>query len=415
MTHEPPTVDAEVPFLEAPCDGVPALTDTRDGLDRLIEALAEGTGPVAFDAERAHGHRYFPKAYLFQLRRAGVGSALIDPIAFERHGRTDLGAVCAAVGDAEWIVHSASQDLPCMIDDGIVPARLFDTELAAKLLNYPAVGLAALVERHCGLRLRKAHSADNWSKRPLPHSWLVYATLDVELLLELRDMLADELASAGKTEWAAQEFEHVLAVAQRPSEPEADRWRRTSGLRDVRTRRGLAVARALWLERDRISRDLDRPPGRLLPDSGIVAVAVRVGDAGPLPGAFELASIVEFGYRGARRFSTNWARAIASVDRLSPAQYPPKRLRDDEPGHPRAWARNYPEAAERWDATRPAVDAVAEELNVPPAVLVQPVVLRDVVFTPPPADGIESRLHELGARPWQIDAITPVLRQTLAD
>lgn len=406
-----PTV--ELPFLETPRDGIPPLIETDEQLSEVVVRLAAGDGPVAFDAERAHGHRYHPKSYLFQLRRRGTGSALIDPIAFEIGGRTDLGALVTAVGDAEWVLHAASQDLPCMIEDGIVPASVFDTELAARLLNYPQVGLAALVERHFGYRLRKAHSADDWSKRPLPESWLSYAALDVELLLELRDLLSDELTDKGKHGWADEEFAYVLASALAPQEPKTDRWRRMSGLRDVRSRRGLAVAHALWLARDSVARQLDRPTGRLLPDAGIVALAATVGDTGPLPTLASLRTITEFNFRGARRFTTNWMQAINSVEQLSPTDFPQKRPPRVDVGQPRNWGRNFPEAAARWERTRAAVDARAEQLDVPPAQLIQPAVLREVVFTPP--DDIAARLAELGARTWQRDLVTPVLAETLRD
>lgn len=407
--------EEDLPYLERPREPLPALVTTPAQLTALAESLRRGSGPVAFDAERAHGHRYHPKAYLFQLRREGVGTALIDPIAFEVGGTTDLSLLTDAVGEAEWIVHAASQDLPCMLSDQIQPAVIFDTELAARLLNYPGVGLAALVEHHFGLRLRKAHSADNWSTRPLPQSWLTYAALDVELLIELRELLERELLSAGKLEWAQQEFAHVLNSAQPPpGMPDEDRWRRLSGLRDVKHRRGLAVARALWKERESIAASLDRPTGRLLPDSGIVALSAPVTDSGPLPSRAELNQVREFGFRAAKRFTQNWLRAIASVGQLPRSQWPERSPAHSGPGHPRNWARHHPEAAARWESTRTAIDQRAAELDVPPANLIQPAALREIVFSPPPLSEIEARLSELSVRPWQIAAVSDVLRQTLA-
>ena len=110
--------------LLAPHDGVPdVVVDER----RLVEAgraIAGGTGPVAVDAERASGHRYGQKAYLVQLRRAGSGTWLIDPMACP-----DLGPVAEGIGDAEWVLHAATQDLPCLAQVGLRPTKLFDTEL----------------------------------------------------------------------------------------------------------------------------------------------------------------------------------------------------------------------------------------------------------------------------------------------
>ena len=152
-----------------------------------------GTGPVAVDAERASGYRYSQRAYLVQLRREGAGTVLVDPIE-----QSDLSAIGAALGDAEWILHAANQDLPCLAEIGLRPPHLFDTELAGRLLGDERVALGTMVERHLGVRLEKGHSAADWSTRPLPHDWLVYAALDVELLVALRAALATELARRGQ-------------------------------------------------------------------------------------------------------------------------------------------------------------------------------------------------------------------------
>src|SRR5690606_20040981 len=97
----------------------------------------------------------------------------------------------------------------------------------ARLLGWPRVGLAAVVEEELGLSLAKEHSAQDWSTRPLPHAWLAYAALDVEVLLELREGLGARLEAAGKAEWARQEFEAVRLAP--PAEARVDPWRRTAG------------------------------------------------------------------------------------------------------------------------------------------------------------------------------------------
>jgi ribonuclease D len=108
-----PEAAPDVPVLREPRDGVPEPLTEPDRLSRLVDALGRGRGPVALDAERASGYRYSQRAYLVQLRRAGAGTALIDPIALP-----DLSAVGAALGDAEWILHAAGQDLPCLAEVG---------------------------------------------------------------------------------------------------------------------------------------------------------------------------------------------------------------------------------------------------------------------------------------------------------
>jgi ribonuclease D len=200
---------------------------------------------VAIDAERASGYRYGQRAYLVQVRREGSGTALIDPMAVP-----DLAPLNTAINGAEWILHAATQDLACLAEVGLRPKQLFDTELAARLLGMPRVGLAAVVEHYLGLTLAKEHSAVDWSTRPLPTDWLKYAALDVEVLGEVRNLMGVDLARSGKAEWARQEFAALITWAPAVK---VDPWRRTSGLHKVRGARGLAYVRELWFERDRMA------------------------------------------------------------------------------------------------------------------------------------------------------------------
>jgi ribonuclease D len=151
------------------------------------------------------------------------------------------------------------------------PDRLFDTELAARLAGLPRVGLAAVIEQLLGFGLAKEHSAADWSTRPLPEPWLRYAALDVEVLTELREELIELLETDGKLEYAEQEFAAILSAGL--AAPRVDPWRKTSGLHQIRDRRQLAAVRELWLERDALAQKRDVAPGRLIPDSALVAAA----------------------------------------------------------------------------------------------------------------------------------------------
>src|SRR6476469_6141581 len=257
--------------LLAPRDGVPQLSVSRTEITRAADLLASGHGAFAVDAERASGFRYSNRAYLVQIRREGAGTVLIDPV---NHGADPLAVmapVAAVLNEAEWVLHAADQDLPCLAELGMTPPALYDTELAGRLAGYDRVNLAAMVERLLGLQLTKGHGAADWSKRPLPADWLNYAALDVEVLLELRDAIADVLQEQGKTDWAAQEFEYVRTFEATPTR--RDRWRRTSGIHKVRNPRALAAVQELWQTRDHIARRRDIAPGRILPDSAIINAA----------------------------------------------------------------------------------------------------------------------------------------------
>jgi ribonuclease D len=389
-----PPAPEPVPLLE-PRDGLPPLVTTPKALRAAIEALASGQGPLAVDAERASGFRYGHRAFLVQLRRQGAGTVLIDPVACP-----DLSTLDAALADTEAVLHAASQDLPCLADLGYRPRRLFDTELAGRLLGYPRVGLGALVETVLGLSLEKGHAAADWSTRPLPEDWLRYAALDVEVLVDLRDALAAELVAQGKDEWARQEFAAVLTAD--PPPPRPDPWRRTSGIHRVRTRRGLAIVRELWLERDKIARRRDLSPGRVLPDSAIIEAA----RAAPTSAA-ALTTVPGFKGRGAKRHTDQWfgaiRRAHAEADQALPR--PAGQISDGPPPAHR-WHERDPEAARRLAAVRTAIAALADEHSLPAENLVQPDAVRRLAWQPPEplsAETVAADMVGYGARPWQVD------------
>lgn len=403
------TTAPEVPLLTQPADGVPPVADSPAALADVIAALAAGSGPVAVDAERAHGFRYSQRAYLIQLRREGSGTHLVDPVAFGTPA--DLSALGATIADAEWIIHAASQDLACLAEVGMLPTSLFDTELAGRLLGYPRVALGTLVEEKFSVRLLKEHSASDWSSRPLPQDWLVYAALDVELLIELRNELASELSDAGKLEWAEQEFAALAAGAAQVPEPRSDPWRRTSGLHQVRNRRGLALVRSLWLARNEIAQRLDKAPGKILTDKAITELAAMKA-----PDRSSLRQVPPFQRRQARRFEASWLEALAATTALSDSELPPLHVPSDGPPQARMWAAKDPEAAARLSRVREAVAAKAKYLDLPVENLLTPDYLRRLTWRPPEPvseESVDRALAELGARQWQRDQtvamITPLL------
>ena len=394
-----------VPLLE-PREGLPPVIGSPGELAEAVAALAGGSGPLAVDAERASGFRYGHRAFLVQLRRAGAGTVLIDPVACP-----DLSGLDAAMAGTEVVLHAASQDLPCLAELGYRPRLLFDTELAGRLLGFPRVGLGILVESVLGYSLEKGHAAVDWSTRPLPEDWLRYAALDVELLVDLRDALARQLAEQGKTEWAQQEFAAVLAA--KPPGPRADPWRRTSGIHQVRTRRGLAVVRELWLARDKLAQRRDQSPGRVLADAAIVEAARAMPAT-----QTDLLALAGFRGRGARRHIHEWWRAVQHARAMREADLPgsaPPAAEGPPPAH--RWAERDPVAAKRLAAVRTVVAALADEHSLPAENLLQPDVVRRLTWQPPEPPQVETISADLaahGARPWQV-ALTalPITRALL--
>ena len=377
------------------------MVEDDAALAEAAEAVASGTGPIGIDTERASGFRYGGDAYLVQVFRRGSGTFLFDPLGIE-----SFAPLARALADTEWVLHAATQDIPCLDELGLHPPDLFDTELAARILGFERVGLGALVEAKLGITLAKAHSAADWSRRPLPESWLEYAALDVALLPDLRDAIAADLEAAEKSEFVRQEFADILVRTPKP--PAEQPWRRLSGLSKLRSPRDLAVARELWAARDALARERDVAPGRLLPDSSIVSAAA----AGPRsPGA--LAGPRSSSGRTSRSELERWWQAIMSGKTTTDLP----ELRYREPGtlpQHRSWANRYPDAAARLQAGREALDAVCERWSIPRENLLTPEVLRRLAWQPPESltvEAVDARLAELGAREWQRSITAPILTE----
>ncbi|PFG19565.1 ribonuclease D [Serinibacter salmoneus] len=394
------------PLLE-PREGVPAVITTQQELHRYAQALAAGSGSVAVDAERASGFRYSQRAYLVQLRRAGAGTALVDPIALP-----DLSVLNEALRGVEWVLHAANQDLECLREVGMTPDALFDTELAGRILGRDRVGLGAIVAAELGLGLAKEHSAADWSTRPLPENWLRYAALDVEVLVDLRDALHADLESQGKWAWAEQEFEHVRTLP--PPAARVEPWRRLSRITTLRGSRAMAVARELWYARDEVARERDTAPGRILPDRAIVAAAAAM----PRDRA-GLARLPEFSGRGTRRRVERWWAAVARAQSLPEQDLPSRRgPRTDDMPASRSWAPRFPEEAERLRAVRATLRRIAGEVGTPQENVLTPDTQRRIAWDPPSpvtAEAVGERLRVLGARAWQTELTAPAIAAALRD
>lgn len=387
------------------------MIDTPQALRAAADELDSGSGPVAVDTERASGYRYSQRAYLVQLRREEIGTFLVDPIALDG----DLQPLVSVLTGTEWVLHAASQDLPCLAELGLYPERLFDTELAGRLAGFERVSLGTLVERMLGYQLEKGHSAADWSKRPLPQEWLVYAALDVELLVALRDAMRDNLEQQGKLEWAREEFE--AARTAEPPPPRAEPWRRTSGIHKVRSPRQLAAVRALWQTRDAFAQQRDLAPGRVLPDSSIVQAAQA-----DVQKESELTKLPVFGGKQQRRRSAMWMQALRAARNLSGDELPATAGATDGPPPTNRWSDRDPDAAARLSAARTALGEIAERHALPVENLLLPDLLRRLCWAPPEdtsAVAVAQVMRDRGAREWQIgltaEALSSALRVTSGD
>jgi ribonuclease D len=404
-----------IPLLQ-PSAGTPEIIDTEESFRNAVEQLTKGSGPFAVDAERASGFRYSARAYLIQIKRADGGLHLIDPIPFGP-GHKLFSDLNDLLNSDEVILHASTQDLPCLRELGINPAKLFDTELAGRIAGLPRVGLGPLLESIMGVSLAKEHSAADWSARPLPKEWLTYAALDVELLIELRNHMYSILEDAKKLPWALEEFASILKAA--PAPPRVDPWRRTSGMHKIKRRDQLAVIKSLWFARDEVAAKQDIAAGKLLNDSAIVELAIAV----PTNKKEFEKCLRPLGLRA--RWLENlqlWLDSIATAVSLPEDQWPTMRTNADTLPPIKLWREKFPEKFAPLSHARAAIELIAQENQIPLENLITPEHVRRVCWKPPigatttlSVSEVEKTLTDLGARQWQIDLVAPALAAALLE
>lgn len=412
-SHQLTPLDAVAELLTAPYEGLPELITTPELFEEMLAMLAAGSGPIAVDAERASGYRYSSRAYLIQIKRNNGGLHLIDPIPFGLDSPYFARLNDLLQGE-EVILHASTQDLPCLREVGINPSRLFDTELAGRLIGLPRVGLGALVESLLDIALAKEHSAQDWSIRPLPEDWLNYAALDVELLIELRDEIEKLLIEKKKVKWAEQDFASILAAP--PAPKRIDPWRRTSGVHKLKKRSQLAVVKSLWEARDDLAAHLDISPGRVLSDAAISTIALAAG-VSPMSSKRELEKVLRpIGLR-ARWFENTprWLTAIDSALALSEDEMPPLKSKSDALPPIKIWRERFPEKYIPLSHAKFNFSLKAEELELPVENLLTPELLRQICWRLPDPAEVEQLLLSMGARPWQVEIAAPILIAALGE
>ena len=412
---------AEAIPLLLPANGTPPVLTTEYELESAIATLATGSGPFAIDAERASGYKYSSRAYLIQIKRTDGGLHLSDPIPFASRAPENIHPLFhllnKLLNSDEVILHASTQDLPCLREIGLVPSKLFDTELGGRIAGLPRVGLGALVESLLGVSLAKEHSSVDWSIRPLPLDWLNYAALDVELLIELREKIAEILRAQGKLEWAAEEFEAILNAPA--PEPRKDPWRRASGIHKIRQSDQLAIIKSIWHERDTLARHLDIAPGKLLSDAAIMELSIRRPE-----NRKEMEKVLRPLGARARWFdhTANWVDAIASGRAMPESQWPPIRVDGDSMPPVKIWREKFPNKFAPLSHARASIEKEAKALSIPPENLISPELIRRICWAPPEGttqnldvDGVRQALVERGARQWQASIVAPLLAHALLE
>jgi ribonuclease D len=379
------------------------LIDNQESLINCCNNLEKDEQPYAIDAERASGFKYSQRAYLLQISSATSDIYLIDPTSIK-----DLTPLRQLLNNKSWILHAATQDLPCLFELELTPGEIFDTELAARLLSLPHVGLGGLLEDELQITLDKEHSAADWSKRPLPQDWLVYAALDVEFLHQLRKSLKQKLIDNNKLNLAQQEFK-ALCSWQSPG-LRNDPWRRTSGMHEVRGGQDSAIVRQIWLKRDEIAQQRDIAAGRVLNDAGIVEIAAKKPKT-----VQELKDLASIKYRPAKNDAEIWFEQLQIALQMGPDQWPVKQKGAESYPAPKSWLEKRPEAYHRLQFVKAQLHKLSEELLIPVEHLCSPDLVKKWCWDKPTdqLETINDWLISQGARDWQAQNLAPVLLSSL--
>jgi ribonuclease D len=397
--------------LLSPRHGTPEVVATESEYEKVISALLKGEGPIAIDAERASGYRYSQRAYLIQIFRKGGGLHLIDPIPLKDSKLWQR--FNDEFANVEWVIHASTQDLPCLIEVGLKPKKLFDTELGARIAGCPRVGLGALAESLLELQLAKEHSAVDWSIRPLKPEWITYAALDVDILLDIRDKVEKLLTEQKKLKWAEQDFASILKNYQDyefTDAPKSDRWRRTSGMHKVRDRLSMTIIRDLWLSRDELARELDLAPGRVLGDEAIVELAINRPD-----NLEEVAKVIGWRTRLEAPPFGRWLKVLTTSLKTPITDQVELRVASQSIPPIKIWKEKNPLGYARLTHARAALIELSQQLQIPTENLVTPDYVKRICWNEPPTNVsqyenyVEGELTKLGARSWQVEQVVSVI------
>ena len=370
------------------------LVETQADLERLMVEL--GREPLlAVDTEAASFHRYRDRVYLLQLSSRDT-TAVVDPLGVDL---TPFGAMLADPG-VEVVFHDADYDLRLLDREfGFRATRLFDTRVAAQLLNEPGVGLAALLEKYLGVKLDKRFQRADWSARPLSAGMLDYAAADTRNLLELRDILLRRLVELDRLAWAEEEFLLLEGVRWSAPEDGEPAWLRMKGAKALRGR-ALAVLREVFEWRDATAKKADRASFRIINNEPMLAIAkappTTLAELRAIPGVGH--DLVE---RRGRELLAAVQRALDVPERDLPRiERPPRRAADPA----------FDARVERLKAVR---NREAARLDLPPGVVCPNGTLEAI------ARAVPVSLEELGRVPglrrWQAAEIGTALLDALPD
>ncbi len=364
--------------------------DQPDELARLIDTISRQP-IIAVDTESDSLYSYFEKVCLVQISIPTV-DYLVDPL------RLDISALGAVFADpaVEKVFHAAEYDILSLKRDyGFSFTNLFDTMLAARILGWKKYGLGALLAEHFGVQLNKRFQRYNWGQRPLSEAALDYARLDTHYLLPLREIQVRALQQARRLREAQEAFERQTLVEPSAKHFDPDDYWRVKGARDLDPHQ-LAVLKELYVLRDTLARELDRPPFKIMTDATLVHLAKTQ------PASFRNLTTV----KGlSNRIVSRYGRQILAAVRQGQAA-PPLQIPSPNHRHPYDHA-----TLSRYELLRRWRNQLAARRGVEPDVIISNHSLMDIARHNPPSLKALSRLGILGE--WQYETYGETLLRVL--
>ena len=362
---------------------VPLVRSQQD-LEALFARLR--TAPLlAVDTEAASFHRYTDRVYLLQVSSRDE-TAIVDPLAVQ-----SLAPLADVLADPaiEIVFHDADYDLRLLDREyGYRANHIFDTRVAAQLLNEPGVGLAALLEKYLSVKLDKRFQRADWSARPLSSEMLAYAASDTHYLPTLHDILKSQLEARGRLAWAQEEFALLDDIRWSPPDGEPA-YLRLKGAKALKGRE-LAILRELYEWREGVAQRADRATFRILNNEPMLLMARQ-------PPA-DLAGLKAVPGVGGEQAERRGRDILAAVKRGQ--DLPDRDLPRIERGPRRTYDPAFEARLERLKAVR---NQAATRLDLAPGVLCPNGTLEAIARSNPMSADELALVPEL--RHWQLDEV----------
>lgn len=390
------TAQPAQPALQAPI-----LVNKVATLHQMIDHL-QGQPLIAVDTESNSLYRYYPKVCLIQLSALAdaqqadptqVVDYLVDPLALPQ--LRPLGELLQQ-RQVEVIMHAADNDILILQRDfDFHFHHVFDTQLAARILGWKHVGLAAMLEDHFGVMSDKRMQRTDWGRRPLTPQQIIYAQMDTHFLPALRARMIAELQSAGRWEEAQEAFGMLRLIDYNERETAERTVWQMRHTRDV-PRAAHGVLEALWQWREAEAQRRDRPPFKILTDQALVALA----NAQPQ----DLTALAKADGVGAQT-TKQYGKALLATVAEGQTRPLPELPTNDRQDHPEKAVQ------QRYDALRQWRTSVAEARGVAPDIVFSNSILLTLAQRMPNTEAELQEIAEIG--PWKARTYGAAILRTL--